>query len=935
MSSSGSFISAASRSAHRFDDPNKKRTADVLRSENEKRQFSDLHFPEKILTGLAGAGFLRPSPVQWSALPLAKIGVDLIVQSKSGTGKTLVYVVTALNMIDTSVNAVQAVILTPTREIAVQGARASLDIAAVSMPDLKVSTLIGGMSVSDDTVKLKRCHMVVGTPGRVRQLMEEKYLKSEAVRFFALDEADKMIESSFKNDVTWIYNSLPQVKQVIALSATYPESLANTLTSFMRSPKHVRLDADSQVLLGLDQYVLRTRYHPKPQYQLDVKFGALLGVLNSVTFSQCLIFTNYSLSAQNICERLNGNGWPAIYIAATLQNQYERLKALNSLRAFTTRIMVTTDLSARGVDAANVTLVINFDVPWDSRTYLHRSGRAGRFGSRGINLTLASEGDEYDTLRRIVFRTGTKIKMIPSNISNQIDDKGSKNDEDLGELPDFWKLDMVQVKEAVDNYTLLEGLECALDECEEEKQKTEKVKEDNGVEKGGKAKRRGRRKKKEAKNHPEDQSTGTKKNSEKMEHLKGHSPEFNDVDRDYESGYYPYEEGDEYWNEGGSYYYDDHNDDEYYDGEGEYNEEYYNGQEYYGDEEDIDSYEQQETREREELGRGHSKQESNTIATEAFVDNLSSEYGGDTDQYIIEQYAIATGYRPIKNKLKNISECEKHRKCFEEYEKARLLLSKFFKHSLSKKKDSRFEKLLSHKEVEDIAEQIIEGQLDLDSHSISDNGSVLIKTEPEVSLNDESLLEAVYTIQKYEHEKWESNVDVIAQKIKECHLSKSKIIERVLNGETISEILENENKKKLEISEPRLNELDNLEIDREIRYQDAVNMPNQKLEISIKCDPSPASLSDMFSTPLKFNSVAKKEKEKGQSEEKPTKYIVKQHNDHGQLGPDGLPMWVPIESDNCSKSNLGPRDMSTFQRKEVYRQGKIELVITHKSLHRR
>ena len=124
---------SGSRSAHRLDDPNKVRTADVLNSENDKRQFSDLHFPEKILTGLVSAGFLRPSPIQWAALPLSNIGLDLIVQSKSGTGKTLVYVVTALNMIDTSVNAIQAVILTPTREIAVQGARISLDIAAVSM----------------------------------------------------------------------------------------------------------------------------------------------------------------------------------------------------------------------------------------------------------------------------------------------------------------------------------------------------------------------------------------------------------------------------------------------------------------------------------------------------------------------------------------------------------------------------------------------------------------------------------------------------------------------------------------------------------------------------------------------------------------------------------------------------------------------------------
>merc|ERR1711981_675627 len=161
---------------------------------------------------------------------------------------------------------------------------------------------------------------------------------------------------------------------------------------------------------------------------------------------------------------------------------YERLRALNSLRQFTTRIMVTTDLSARGVDAANVTLVINFDVPWDSRTFLHRSGRAGRFGSRGINMTLASEGEETDMLKRIVYRTGTKIKIIPYETS-PVDEKGDGNSvKNDYEIPDFWKLETAQAKEEVEKYLLVEGLECPPEELEDQP-KTEIVKNNDPDEK--------------------------------------------------------------------------------------------------------------------------------------------------------------------------------------------------------------------------------------------------------------------------------------------------------------------------------------------------------------------------------------------------------------------------------------------------------------------
>lgn len=578
-------MSGSQRLAHALDDPAKARTVDVMTEHNFDKTFRDLHLKDKVLKGIEAAGFKKPSPIQWSALPLAKIGLDLVVQSKSGTGKTLVYAATVLNMVNVESNGVQAVVICPTREIAVQGARTILDIAATSMPELKASTLIGGMSVSNDAIKLTRCHVVVGTPGRIKQMVEEGHLKTESVRLFCLDEADKMMEKAFKNDVTFVYNKLPSAKQVLALSATYPPKLASMLDGLMRNPQHVRLDQDSQVLLGLDHYAIRTPFHPKPRLQLDLKFKALLKVLSSVTFSQALVFTNYSLNAEAISEKLTASGWPAIYIAAALQDQEERLRVMSSLKQFSIRILVTTDLSARGIDASNVTMVVNYDVPWDSRTFLHRCGRAGRFGSRGLNVSLASEGQEEDALKRTVFRTGTKIKVLPSS----------------DDIPDLWKLESETDKAKVEALKTLDGLECEKEETEDEYYKvvkeSAKVNAEGGKVNGGQKK--------------EKWSGGNGKKRDRNElakeaHEAAAATENDDVDYDY-------------YDEEGNGYFEDENG---------YFDEYEDDAEYHGDDDDGQEFGD------EDIG---GKEEEEEDDDSPFLD----------DDFIIKSFAAITGYKPV------------------------------------------------------------------------------------------------------------------------------------------------------------------------------------------------------------------------------------------------------------------------------------------------
>ncbi|CAB4054937.1 DDX20 [Lepeophtheirus salmonis] len=187
-------------------------------------------FQSPILEGLKVNGYQVPSPIQVSALPYTLAGLDVLVQSKSGTGKTLVYVLSALSSIDVESNELQGLLIAPTREIAVQGAQTMLEIGG-HLSKLKASTFIGGMSVEEDKLKLKKCHMAFGSPGRVKQLIEEGVMNVSQLKVFILDEADKLCEKSFKEDLSWIMRTLPEIHQTLALSATFPNSLENTLIS--------------------------------------------------------------------------------------------------------------------------------------------------------------------------------------------------------------------------------------------------------------------------------------------------------------------------------------------------------------------------------------------------------------------------------------------------------------------------------------------------------------------------------------------------------------------------------------------------------------------------------------------------------------------------------------------------------------------------------
>lgn len=426
--------------AHNLDDE-KKRTVDIqpvshemdsatVKSADrlpESVRFSDLQVSPPILRGLTEAGFSRPSPVQMKAIPFGRMGMDLIVQAKSGTGKTVVFAVVLLEAVDTQRPALQALVLAPTREIALQSQNV-LERLGAHLPGLKCRLFVGGLPLADNLKHLQECHIAVGTPGRVRYLIETGYMSTEHIRHLVLDEADLLLaggaeanvtggsaNNAFPADINYIWWSLSSEKQMIALSATYTDYLVEEhLQRYMNNPVLVRLAAHDPALLGVRQFFAVVEpTNRSPAAVFAAKISCLCKLLSSVDFQQCLIFSNFHSSAQELCDALHSRGWPVGYISSNL-DQSERFRAFNRLRAFHCRVLVSTDLTSRGIDAENVNLVVSLEVPWEHEIYLHRVGRAGRFGSYGASvLIVANVEDEMNLLRKLQSRCPTKIRKLP------------------------------------------------------------------------------------------------------------------------------------------------------------------------------------------------------------------------------------------------------------------------------------------------------------------------------------------------------------------------------------------------------------------------------------------------------------------------------------------------------------------------------------------
>lgn len=262
---------------------------------------------------------------------------------------------------------------------------------------------MGGLPVQEDIAKFNKknkVHIVVGSPGRLRHLIHDKHIDISSVRLLVFDEADKLMEKSFQADINYIFSILPKQKQVIMSSATYPDNAKPFINQYVQNAQQICPDSDS-ILLGIEQKLTYVKHNSNIVRQTKLRFEELLKILSKKQFKQSLIFCNYQARVAELHKMLTREKWPAEQLYGQ-QEQTDRLNSLKTLQEYKCRILISTDLAARGIDASNVDLVINFEPPFEWQTYLHRIGRAGRFGSYGIAVSIVSEGNEQKKFKELL-----------------------------------------------------------------------------------------------------------------------------------------------------------------------------------------------------------------------------------------------------------------------------------------------------------------------------------------------------------------------------------------------------------------------------------------------------------------------------------------------------------------------------------------------------
>jgi ATP-dependent RNA helicase DDX20 len=383
--------------------------------------FADLQLDDMLVRAMRESGHASPSPVQMNVIPLGRFGCDVIAQAKSGTGKTLTFVVVALERVEATRRRTQVLVLAPTRECAMQTHDCFVEVISKledGRRDVKTAVVVGGLSVKEDRARLAtHPHVVVGTPGRTRQMLDEGAMACDGVRLLILDEADALLSGTFERDVLFAYSMLPERKQVCAFSATYSKELIDGLERLMRAPQKVMLCESTTALRGVRQFysLIEENTQSSRADVISAKEARLLKICSDISFHQAIIFVRRTAWGEALAKRLSSHGLKAAFTAGSLP-QERRMQVMEQMRNFQLRILVSTDLTARGVDLTHVNLVINLDLPQDGATYMHRIGRTGRFGTYGIAVAVLTF-DELESLRAgLESERGGDIEPLPEVI---------------------------------------------------------------------------------------------------------------------------------------------------------------------------------------------------------------------------------------------------------------------------------------------------------------------------------------------------------------------------------------------------------------------------------------------------------------------------------------------------------------------------------------
>ena len=370
--------------------------------------FESMELDDKILRGIFTHGFERPSDIQTKAIVPMKEGHDILAQARSGTGKTATFCIGAMTRINPSVKKMQVLVLVHTRELAQQ-----IKSVATSLGEylgITAYSATGGTPLREDLRAIEKgVHFIVGTPGRVFDLMTRRALSRDSMRVLILDEADQMLEDRFKEQVNCILQlGFPPSCQVALFSATMPEAVLEVANKILNKPVRILVPPEEVTLDGIKQYYVKL---DKEEWKYDV----LCDLYKQLTISQALIYCNKRQKAEWLAEKMSAEGFPLSCIHGEMEPE-ERGRRMKDFRSGAVRVMISTDLLARGIDIQQISLVINYELPIQRENYIHRIGRSGRFGRKGAAINLVTEEEER-ALKELETHYSTTISVLPDDLA--------------------------------------------------------------------------------------------------------------------------------------------------------------------------------------------------------------------------------------------------------------------------------------------------------------------------------------------------------------------------------------------------------------------------------------------------------------------------------------------------------------------------------------
>jgi translation initiation factor 4A len=376
----------------------------------DTNNFDSLNLNEKLLKGIYLHGFTQASNIQIKGISSINTGKDCILQSQSGTGKTATYLLGILNRLDPSDKACQGIIITPTRELANQVYEVACNLSKYT--EYKITKCTGGTDINQNRNELKTASIVVGTIGRIYHMINEKKINIHKLKFIVLDEADDILSDGICDKLQEIFNKAHSGIQVILISATMSFNVFNASKKFMDDPIKVLLKNNEVIVDLISQFYLDVEAE-------EFKFDTLLDLYNLISTSQAIIFCNTIRKVEWLEQNLKQNNFPITVIHSNM-TQDERDNTVKEFKDGKTRLLLTTDLLSRGIDIPQVNMVINYDLPPNKETYVHRIGRCGRFDKKGVAITMVKMSDPTDvkTFNKMKHFYNMDIKELPESIEN-------------------------------------------------------------------------------------------------------------------------------------------------------------------------------------------------------------------------------------------------------------------------------------------------------------------------------------------------------------------------------------------------------------------------------------------------------------------------------------------------------------------------------------